>query len=83
MADSVFEHVDDVIKLGGDNFGNNLAVQIGQGGNADTVRTTVAEDSIAAALGGNVSQIIEQRQAGGSVGDTETNDNSVIVVNIS
>lgn len=83
MANSVFEHVDDVIKLGGDNFGSNLAVQIGQGGNADTLRTTVGEDGIAAALGGNTSQISEQRQAGGSVGDVESNDNSVTIVNIS
>ncbi|MGH8602013.1 MAG: hypothetical protein ACREXR_04320 [Gammaproteobacteria bacterium] len=81
MANSVFENVDDVLKLGGDNFGSNLSTQLGLGG--DGTGAEASQDGIAAALGGDTSQINKQLSSGGSVGDTESNDTSVTVVNIS
>jgi hypothetical protein len=83
MSDSVFEKVDDVYKLGGDNFGHNLTNQGGFGGGADTAGANVAPDGLAAALGGDVLQSSKQLTAGGTVGDTETNNTSITVLNIS
>ncbi|MGH8615647.1 MAG: hypothetical protein ACREYF_27415 [Gammaproteobacteria bacterium] len=51
MANSVFEHVDDVLKLGGDNLGSNLSTQLGLGG--DGTGAEASQDGIAATLGGD------------------------------
>lgn len=81
MAGSIFEHVDDVFKLGGDNFGTNVATQLGLGGDGEGAKAD--RDSIAAAVGGEVSQISKQLNSGGSTGDVENNNSSLTVVNIS
>lgn len=83
MANSVFEKVDDVVKLGGDNFGHNLSNQFGGGGEGSNPAANIGQDGIAAALGGDVLQSSKQLTAGGTVGDTETNSSSVLVLNIS
>ena len=83
MANSVFENVDDVVKLGGDNYGSNAAGQFGAGGDSSNLGTHVAQEGIAAALGGDVLQSTKQLTTGGTVGDTETNTTSVLVLNIS
>ena len=83
MANSVFENVDDVFKLGGDNFGNNVSGQLGAGGEGSNPAAHVGHEGIAAALGGDVLQSTKQLTTGGTVGDTETNSTSVLVLNIS
>jgi hypothetical protein len=83
MANSVFDNVDDVVKLGGDNYGNNAAGQFGGGGEASNPGAHIGHEGIAAALGGDVLQSTKQLTTGGTVGDTETNSTSVLVLNIS
>ena len=83
MANSVFENVDDVFKLGGDNFGNNVSGQLGAGGEGSNPAAHVGHEGIAAALGGDVLQSTKQLTTGGTVGDTETNSTDVLVLNIS
>jgi hypothetical protein len=83
MANSVFDNVDDVIKRGGENFGNNVAGQFGAGGDGSNPGAHVGHEGIAAALGGDVLQSTKQLTTGGTVGDTETNSTSVLVLNIS
>lgn len=83
MANSVFENVDDVVKLGGDNYGHNVAGQFGGGGDGSNPGAHIGPEGIAAALGGDVLQSSKQLTAGGTVGDTESNQTSVVVLNIS
>jgi len=82
MANSVFENVDDVYKLGGDNLGHNVSGQFGWGGDGSNAGANVVENGLAAALGGDVLQSSRQLTTGGTVGDTESNNNSVLVLNI-
>jgi hypothetical protein len=87
MANSVFEHVDEVVKLGGDNYGQSTAGQFGGGGEGSNLGAHIGPEGIGAALGGDVLQSTKQLSAGGTVGDTETNmttnTTSVVVLNIS
>jgi hypothetical protein len=79
---NVFENVDDVYKLGGDNLGSNISGQLGEGGHGSNPAAHVAQEGIAAALGGDVLQSSKQLTTGGTVGDTESNQTSVVVLNI-
>jgi len=83
MAHSLFENVDDVVKLGGDNYGSNVSGQFGSGGVGSNTGAQIGQEGIAAALGGDVLQSTKQLTTGGTVGDTETNSTSVTVLNIS
>jgi hypothetical protein len=82
MANSVFENVDDVVKLGGDNYGQNVSSQLGGGGDGSNPAAHIGQEGLAAALGGDVLQSTKQLTTGGTVGDTETNSTSVVVLNI-
>jgi hypothetical protein len=83
MANSVFENVNDVVKLGGENFGNNVSGQLGGGGEGSNPGAHIGHEGIASALGGDVLQSTKQLTTGGTVGDTETNSTDVLVLNIS
>jgi len=82
MSNSLFNNVNDVVKLGGDNYGHALANQFGSGGEASNLGSPTGLDAFAATLGGDVGQTSKQLTTGGTVGDTETNNSSVVVLNI-